>query len=94
MKKLMYAAVLGMAIGFTSCSEEEIIEFGCNTAIETLRVPVETAFNAYDADPTQLTCEAVKTAVETYRNSQCGDDFFDDRLIGFPLDCANIGGGV
>ncbi len=80
MKKLMYVAVLGMAMGLTSCGEDDVKDLACDTARGPLKDTVQLAIDAYNDNKNEITCEAAKTAIETYKSNECGDDSFDTVL--------------
>jgi len=95
MKKLMYTAVLGMALVFGSCGSDDVVDLvtdaACDAARPALRATVQTAIDAYNADSTMTLCEEARSAIETYKSNECGDDTFDSVLAGLP-DCATVGG--
>ena len=90
MKKLMFVAVFGMALGLISCSDDDVVDFACDTARDGLREPVDAAIAAYRAEMTEATCNSARSAIETYESSQCGDDTFSEVLAGLP-DCSTVG---
>ncbi|MBW1297580.1 hypothetical protein [Aquimarina litoralis] len=90
MKKLMCIAVFGMALGFTSCSEDDVVDFACDTVRDGLRAPVQAAIDAYNEDTSSSTlCDAARDAIETYKSNECGDAHFDQVLAGLP-DCSTL----
>ncbi|MDH7446297.1 hypothetical protein [Aquimarina sp. 2201CG14-23] len=94
MKKLMYVAVFGMALGFTSCGEDDVINFACDTIDSELRAPVVAALAAYNDATTQTEalCSAAKSAIETYRATDCGAaDAYATELAALPADCSTVG---
>ncbi|WP_298546945.1 hypothetical protein [uncultured Aquimarina sp.] len=94
MKKLMFVAVFGMALGFTSCGEDDVVDFVCDALEEELRVDVESAFAEYEADATPATCAGLKNAIDSYRASDCGSaDAYAAQRDALPEDCATAGAG-
>jgi len=85
MKKLMYVAVFAMALGMTSCGEDDVVDLvtdaACDAARPALRETVQTAIDAYNADTSSTSlCEAARTAIETYKSNECGDTVYDETL--------------
>ncbi len=88
----MFVAVFGMALGFTSCGEDDVIDFACDTIDSELRAPVVAALAAYESSANSATCEAVKSAIDVYRSSDCGAaDAYTNELAALPADCADAG---
>ena len=91
MKKLMFVAVFGMALGLTtSCGEDDAVDFVCDTARDGLRQSVQASIDAYENTPTEGTCNSARSAINSYQVGECGDDFFADVLAGLP-DCSTVG---
>jgi len=85
----MFAAIFGMALGFTSCGSDDVVDFACDTVRDGLRAPVQVAIDAYEAEATEATCTAAREAIETYKSNECGDGSFDQVLAGLP-DCSTL----
>ncbi|GAA0714061.1 hypothetical protein GCM10009430_06670 [Aquimarina litoralis] len=94
MKKLMLVAVFGMAIGFTSCGADDVVDFACDQARDALREDVQESIDAYNADTSSSSlCEAARAAIESYKSGECGDGAFDAILAELPEDCSTVGQG-
>ncbi|MFD2563499.1 hypothetical protein [Aquimarina rubra] len=92
MKKLMFVAVFGMALGFTSCGSDDVVDFVCDAVIEELRADVDTAFAAWQNEETPSTCADLKGAIEAFRASECGSaDAYSEQFNALPDDCSTIG---
>jgi len=94
MKKLMYVAALGMALGFASCGADDVIDavtdLACESTEAALKSDVTDAIAAH-ANSTSTTCTALKTAIEAYRESPCGSaDAYATELSALPDDCATL----
>ncbi|AXT57281.1 hypothetical protein J8L88_01345 [Aquimarina sp. MMG015] len=90
MKKLMFVAVFGMALGLTSCGEDDVVDFACDAARDSLRATVQVSIDAYEANTSSTSlCEAARTAIESYKSNECGDDAFDGILADLP-DCSTL----
>ncbi|WP_378180081.1 hypothetical protein [Aquimarina sp. SS2-1] len=88
MKKLMFVAVFGMALGFTSCGADDVVDFACDQFRDELRESVQADIDAYNADTSSTAlCEAARDAIESYRSNECGDNAFDAVLN--DLDCTS-----
>ncbi len=85
----MLVAVVGMALGFASCGEDDVKDFACDTARDALRAPVDVAIAAFREDETSQTCEAARNAIDSYKSNECGDSHFDAVLEGLP-DCSTL----
>lgn len=87
----MFVAVFGMALGLTSCGEDDVVDFACDTVRDELRATVQISIDAYNEDTTsESLCEAARTAIESYKGNACGDGAFDTILADLP-DCATLG---
>ncbi|MHA7056885.1 hypothetical protein ACWGOQ_0006670 [Aquimarina sp. M1] len=89
MKKLIFVAVFAMTFGFTSCGEDDVIDFACDTVRDELRESVQVFIDDYNADATVSNCEAARDAIESYKSNECGDSAFDSILA--DLDCSSAG---
>lgn len=78
----MYVAVCALALGFTSCGADDVVDLACDSARDALKASVQVTINAYDAEPNAETCNAAKTAIEEYKANPCGDNSFDAVLTG------------
>jgi len=70
MKKFMLLMAVVLAIGFTSCSDDD--DGGTSCAV--LIANVETAFDAYGADPSEENCNALKAALQAGLDAGCAED--------------------
>ena len=94
MKKLMFVAVFGMALGFTSCGEDDVVDFVCDAVVEELRADVDSAFADWQAEETPATCSALKSAIDAFRSSDCGTaDAYAAQRDALPEDCSTAGQG-
>lgn len=92
MKKLMLVAVFGIALGFTSCGEDDVVDFVCDAVEAELRAEVEAEIAAYDAEATATTCANLKAAIDAYRENECGaDDAYASQRDALPEDCSTAG---
>ncbi|SEK79794.1 hypothetical protein SAMN04487910_1149 [Aquimarina amphilecti] len=87
----MFVAVFGMALGLTSCGEDDVVDFACDAIDSELRAPVVAALAAYDDNATVAACEAVKNAIDVYRSTDCGAaDAYTNELAALPDDCSTL----
>ncbi|WP_298314927.1 hypothetical protein [uncultured Aquimarina sp.] len=94
MKKLMFVAVFGMALGFTSCGEDDVVDFVCDAVIEELRADVDAAFADWQAEETPDTCADLRGAIDAFRASDCGAaDAYAAQRDALPEDCSTAGAG-
>ncbi|MFC5047785.1 hypothetical protein ACFSTE_00085 [Aquimarina hainanensis] len=83
-----------LALGFSSCGEDDVKTNPCEAIDSGLRLPVEEALNAYtDATPkTETLCKLVQDAIQAYRDTECGaDDAYETELGDVLKECATIG---
>ncbi len=90
----MIVAIFSMALGFTSCGEDDVVDFVCDAVEEELRVDVDAAFADWQAEDTPATCSALKDAIDAFRASDCGSaDAYAAQRDALPEDCsANVSG--
>ncbi len=88
----MFVAVFGMALGLTSCGEDDVVDFVCDSVEAELRAEVEAEIAAYDAEVNATTCANLKAAIDAFRSSECGaDDAYAQQRDALPEDCETAG---
>jgi len=91
MKKNILIMVFGISLIITSCGEDDIIDFACDSVEADLREQVEIEIAAYEAAPDEASCVRLKEAIDAYRSSGCGpEDEFATERDALPEDCATI----
>ena len=74
MKKFIVPAMFALAIGFTSCSAEAVVEAIEEASCSPVVASYEAALKSYNEEASETNCEALKAAIEAVQDLNCASE--------------------